>query len=118
MTPPATSIEVDGAGRVGRATAPAMPVVHAQGAPLLALPLLHAMEDPPGSKRVIDDIAVLEPAPAVSARIFAMNLSVLQDRGEVQRRPDLERGLGAIAAGAEASPIVWEMRQLAFRRAS
>jgi hypothetical protein len=39
-----------------------------------------------------------------------MNLSVPQDKGEVRHRPDLERGLGAIAAGARASPIVWEMR--------
>jgi hypothetical protein len=40
----------------------AIPVVHAQGARLLAGPLLHAMENPPGSERVVDQIAVLNPA--------------------------------------------------------
>jgi SAM-dependent methyltransferase len=94
----------------------AIPVVHAQGARLLAGPLLHAMGNPPGCERIVDEITVLEPPPAVSARIFAMNLSVLQDRGEVPHRPDLEQGLQAIAGGRNSRPIVWEMRQLAFRR--
>ncbi len=93
-------------------------VVVAQGAMLLAGPLLHAMPDPPGAERVADGVVVFTPAPAESARIFAMNLDVLVERGETAARPDLALALAEIANGArpDAAPVTWRLRQLALRR--
>ena len=95
----------------------ATPVVEAQGARLLAGPVLAAMPDPPGTERVADDVVSFSPSPAESALIFAMNLAVLADRGEVSPQPALAADLAAIAEGArDAEPVVWRVRQLAFRR--
>jgi SAM-dependent methyltransferase len=95
----------------------ALPVVEAQGARLLAGPVLAAMPDPPGTERVADDVVSFTPPPAESARIFGMNLAVLVERGEIPPHPDLAADLAAIADGVrEGQPVVWRMRQIAFRR--
>jgi trans-aconitate 2-methyltransferase len=95
----------------------AIPVVEAQGAQLLAGPVLASMPDPPGTERVADDVVSFTPPPAESALIFGMNLAVLVDRGELPPQLTLAADLRGIADGArEAEPVVWRMRQLAFRR--
>jgi hypothetical protein len=94
----------------------AEPVVARQGASLIAGPLLHAMADPPTSARLADDVVTFSPSAAASARIFAMNLAVLVERGEIDPRPDLATALDGIAAGREAAPVVWRVRQMALRR--
>jgi trans-aconitate 2-methyltransferase len=96
----------------------ATPVVVAQGATLLAGPLVHAMPDPPRVGRVADDVVVFTPAPADSAQIFAMNLEVLVEQGENAPRPDLAAALNEIANGGRpnAAPVTWRLRQIAFRR--
>ncbi|MDP9331270.1 MAG: methyltransferase domain-containing protein [Actinomycetota bacterium] len=93
-------------------------VVVAQGAVLLAGPLLHAMPDPPGAERVADGVVEFTPEAAASARIFAMNLDVLGERGETAPRPDLAAALDEIASDArpDAAPVIWRLRQLALRR--
>ena len=49
--------------------------------------------------------------------MFAMNLAVLTDRGEVAARPALAAALEAIATGARAAePVRWRVRQLAWER--
>lgn len=95
----------------------ALPVVRAQGGELLVGPTLHAMADPPGTVRDLDDVATFTPPAAVSARIFEMNLAVLVERHEIAPRPDLAEALGD-AAGVRrtALPTTWHVRQLAFRR--
>ena len=75
----------------------AIPVVEAQGARLLAGPVLAAMPDQPGTERVADDVVSFTPSPAESALIFAMNLAVLADRGEVPPQAALAADLAAIA---------------------
>jgi hypothetical protein len=95
----------------------ALPVVEAQGARLLAGPVLASMPDPPGTERVADDVVSFTPSPAESALIFGMNLAVLVERGEVPPQPVLATDLQGIADGTrDAEPVVWRMRQLAFRR--
>ncbi|MGZ4149406.1 MAG: class I SAM-dependent methyltransferase [Actinomycetota bacterium] len=95
----------------------AVPVVRSQGGVLLVGPTLHEMSDPPGTERDHEEVASFTPPAATSARIFAMNLAVLTERGEIEPRPELAAGLEAIAAGrALAEPVTWRMRQLALRR--
>jgi SAM-dependent methyltransferase len=95
----------------------AVPVVRSQGGALLVGPALHAMSDPPGTERVHDEVASFTPPAATSARIFAMNLAVLTERGEIAPHPDLAAELDAVADGrAHAAPVTWRMRQLALRR--
>jgi trans-aconitate 2-methyltransferase len=95
----------------------AIPVVRAQGAELMAGPRLHAMPDPPGLERLADSVVTLRPPVAISARIFGLNLAVLTERGEIGPRPDLAQDLAAIAEGdRRAHPVIWQMRQIAFRR--
>ncbi|MEO8477529.1 MAG: class I SAM-dependent methyltransferase [Actinomycetota bacterium] len=95
----------------------ALPVVEAQGARLLAGPVLAAMPDPTGMERIADDVVSFTPSAAESARIFGMNLAVLVDRDEVSLQPALAAYLAAIADGTRRpEPVVWRMRQLAFRR--
>ena len=95
----------------------ALPVVEAQGARLIVGALLAAMPDPAGTERVTDDVVTLTPPSAESARIFGMNLAVLVERGEIRPQPGLAAYLAAIADGSRgAEPVVWRMRQLAFRR--
>jgi len=49
--------------------------------------------------------------------VFAMNLAVLTERGEVASHPALAEALGAIAAGVRpAEPVRWRVRQLAWER--
>jgi trans-aconitate 2-methyltransferase len=95
----------------------AIPVVTAQGARLLVGEALHAMPDPEGTQRVHDQVVPLTPPASVTARIFAMNLAVLTERGEVGPRPDLAEGLAAIGDGRrEAAPVAWRLRQIAWQR--
>lgn len=94
----------------------AEPVVARQGASLIAGPTLHGMPDPPTSARLADDVVVFSPPAAASARIFATNLAVLTARGEAEPRPDLAAALDEIAAGRQAAPVVWRLRQMVFRR--
>jgi SAM-dependent methyltransferase len=95
----------------------ALAVVRAQGGALFVGPILHEAVDPPGLERVADDVASFDPEPADTARVFAMNLAVLVDRGEVAARPDLAAQLDAIAGGARtAEPVRWRVRQIAWER--
>ncbi|MGZ5350397.1 MAG: hypothetical protein ACXWZU_09320 [Actinomycetota bacterium] len=75
------------------------------------------MPDPSGTERLADDVVSFTPSSAESALIFGMNLAVLVDRGEVLPQPALAADLRGIADGEhDAEPVVWRMRQLAFRR--
>ena len=96
----------------------AKPVVASQGARLFAGPWLHEMPDPAGTERLIDEVATVTPQASVSARICAMNVAVLTERGEIQPRPELEAALNAIAHGSKAGavPAVWSLRQIVLRR--
>jgi trans-aconitate 2-methyltransferase len=95
----------------------AVPVVRSQGGVLLVGPALHAMADPPVTQRTHDEVASFTPSAATSARIFAMNLAVLTERGEIAPRPDLAAELDAVASGrVHGEPVTWRMRQLALRR--
>jgi SAM-dependent methyltransferase len=93
-----------------------IPTVRSGGGHLLVGSILGAMQDPAGTSRVHDEVIEFDPPVAVTARIFAMTLSVLVETGEVASRPDLGDGLEAIAAGAPSAPITWRMRQMAFER--
>lgn len=93
----------------------ARPVVAAQGADLYVGPLLHGMEDPPGTERIVDRTAMFTPPAALSARIFAMNLAVLTDHGETEPRPDLAVPLESIARTGHGRPATWRVRQIGFR---
>lgn len=95
----------------------ALAVIRREGGALLVGPALHEMRDPPGTERIHDEVATFTPAPAVTARIFSMNLAVLVERAETDPRPDLADELAAIADGRlRAEPVGWSMRQVAFRR--
>jgi len=95
----------------------ALAVIRQQGGALFVGPVLHAAADPPGLARVHDGVAGFTPPVADSAHVFAMNLAVLVDRGEIAPRPDLTGELEAIASGARpAEPVRWRVRQLAWER--
>jgi SAM-dependent methyltransferase len=95
----------------------ALAVIRREGGALLVGPALHAMPDPPGTERVHDGVAAFAPPSAVTARIFAMNLAVLVERGETDPRPELAEELAAIADGrAPAEVVEWSMRQVVLRR--
>ena len=95
----------------------ALRVIERQGGSLFVGPVLSAMADPPGVERVDDRLVTLEPAPALIARVFSMNLSVLVEQGEVDPRPDIAEALTSIAAGGDdPRPVSWSMRLCAFRR--
>ena len=95
----------------------ALAVVRAEGGDLFVGPRLHAEPDPPGLARLHDAIVTFEPTPGETARVFAMNLQVLTERGEVSPRPDLASALTSIADGARSpAPVRWHVRQLAWER--
>ena len=96
----------------------AKPVVASQGARLFAGPWLHEMPDPEGTERVHDEVARVEPSASDSARICAMNVAVLTERGEIEPRPEIQRELSVIADGqkADVTPAVWSLRQIVLRR--
>jgi SAM-dependent methyltransferase len=93
----------------------AMGVVERSGGRLLAGPELGAMSEPPGARRIGDDVITLDATAAEVAPIFGMNLRVLAERGEIEPRPRLERELAAIAERGGGS-IEWRIRQISFRR--
>jgi hypothetical protein len=95
----------------------ALAVVRREGGALFVGPLLQAADDPRGLARVHDRVVTFAPPPAETARVFAMNLQVLTERGETDARPALAAGLDAIAAGSKpAEPVRWHVRQLAWER--
>jgi SAM-dependent methyltransferase len=95
----------------------ALAVVRAQGGALFVGPILHAASDPAGLRRVHDAVATFAPPADATARVFAMNLEVLTQRGEVAPRPELGAELAAIADGRRpAEPVRWQVRQLAWER--
>jgi trans-aconitate 2-methyltransferase len=95
----------------------ALAAIRAQGGVLFVGPALHASRDPAGLARAHDDVAAFAPAAAETARVFAMNLTVLTERGEVSPRADLATALEAIASGVRhAEPVRWRVRQLAWER--
>ena len=93
----------------------AMEVVERSGGRLLAGPELGAMPEPPGTQRIWDEVVTLDTSAAAVAPIFAMNLRVLAERGEIEPQLRLEKELAAIAGRGGAS-IEWRIRQAAFRR--
>ena len=95
----------------------ALAVIRAQGGALFVGPALHGARDPAGLVRVHDEVVAFAPAAAETARVFAMNLAVLTERGEVSPRADLATALEAIASGVRtAEPVRWRVRQLAWER--
>jgi SAM-dependent methyltransferase len=95
----------------------ALAVVREQGGALFVGPALRAAPDPTGLERTHDAVATFAPSPGETARVFAMNLRVLTDRGEVEARPSLADALDAIVAGRRsADPVRWHVRQLAWER--
>jgi trans-aconitate 2-methyltransferase len=95
----------------------ALAVVRAQGGVLFVGPILHSAVDPGGLTRTHDEVATFAPPPGDTARVFAMNLRVLTDRGEVDARPSLAAALDAIVTGDRPSaPVRWHVRQLAWER--
>ena len=95
----------------------ALAVIRAQGGVLFVGPALHEAADPSGIERVHDRVSAFVPPAIDTARVFAMNLAVLTDRGEVAASPALAAALEAIATGARAAePVRWRVRQLAWER--
>jgi trans-aconitate 2-methyltransferase len=95
----------------------ALAVVRTEGGALFVGPILHAASDPARLRRVHDSVATFAPPADATARVFAMNLEVLTQRGEVEPRPELGAQLAAIADGSlPAEPVRWHVRQLAWER--
>jgi len=95
----------------------AIAVVVAQGGELFVGPRLHAMPDPDGCERVHDAVASFSPPSTLTARVFRMNLAVLEERGETPPRPDLAASLDELGSGARGGePATWCVRQIAWRR--
>jgi trans-aconitate 2-methyltransferase len=95
----------------------ALAVVRAQGGALFVGPILHEASDPTGFHRVHDEVVSFAPPAGDTARVFAMNLEVLTQRGEVEPRPHLADELAAIAEGRRpAEAVRWDIRQLAWER--
>jgi trans-aconitate 2-methyltransferase len=92
-------------------------VIRAQGAELFVGPQLHAMSDPIGTARLADEVVSFAPPLATTASVFAMNLGVLTDRGEVEPMPELAEGLEAVVNGEPAAAATWRARHVVFRRA-
>jgi trans-aconitate 2-methyltransferase len=90
-------------------------VIAREGAELYVGPAVHAMADPPGTERTVDQVVAFTPDVSTTATVFAMNLEVLVRRGEIAPRPDLAASLDAIAAGAPAPAPTWHVRQIALR---
>lgn len=77
---------------------------------------LDAMPDPAGLSRAASDVVILDVEPADAATIFAMNVAVLTQRGEIAPDPELTGELAAIAERHQAAETSWSVRQLAFER--
>jgi hypothetical protein len=91
-------------------------VVERAGGRLVAGPELAAMPDPPGTERVADDAVLMDVSPSDTATIFAMNLAVLVEDGEVEPQPELAAALADVEQRSSGH-IEWRVRQIAFRRA-
>ncbi len=77
---------------------------------------LEASPDPPGLSRIASDVVAREVEPVDAAKIFAMNVAVLTERGEMEPDPELARVLVTIAERNRAAETNWAVRQLAFQR--
>ena len=91
-------------------------VVERAGGRLIAGPELTTMPDPPGTARIADDAVLMNVSSSDTATIFAMNLAVLIEDGEVEPQLELAAAL-ADAAERDSGHIEWRVRQIAFRRA-
>ncbi len=91
-------------------------VVERAGGRLVAGPELATMPDPPGTERVADDAVLMDVSPSDTATIFAMNLAVLVEDGEIEPQPELASALADVAE-RRSGRIEWRVRQIAFRRA-
>jgi SAM-dependent methyltransferase len=94
----------------------AVPVVRRQGGEMFVGPVVHAMAEPFGCRRVHDGVATVRPSAPTTARMFGMNLDVLVERGETPPRPHIADGLRTKAERDDVVPVVWRMRQVAFER--
>jgi SAM-dependent methyltransferase len=95
----------------------ALHVVRREGGSLFVGPILRDADDPAGCRRIADAVASFAPVAADTARVFAMNLAVLTERGEIGARPALADALAAIGRGERhAEPVRWQVRQLAWER--
>lgn len=95
----------------------ALAVIRAEGGSLFVGPALHEAPDPAGLVRVHDQVAAISPAPADTARVFAMNLHVLAQNGGSRPRPELASDLASIATGERHSmPVRWRFRHIAWER--
>ncbi|MCB1019566.1 MAG: methyltransferase [Acidobacteria bacterium] len=95
-----------------------------QGSTLFVGPALAALEDPPGLERVLDRAYSL-PVPAHDAALmFKMNVPNWRDRPFIRARCSedeiaaLEAELDRLHQAAEGEPVLWELRQIAWRRSS
>ena len=91
-------------------------VVERAGGRLIAGPELATMPDPPGTERVANDAVLMDVSPSDTATIFAMNLAVLVEDGEIEQQPQLAAALADVAERSSGH-IEWRVRQIAFRRA-
>lgn len=91
-------------------------VVERAGGRLVAGPELADMPDPPGTHRVVDDAVLMDVSPSDTATIFAMNLAVLVEDGEVEPQPELAAALADVGERSSGH-IEWRVRQIAFRGA-
>src|SRR2546428_668511 len=71
---------------------------------------------PRGLSGIASDVVALEVEPVDAAKIFAMNVAVLTERGEMEPDPELARALATIAERNRAAETNWSVRQLAFQR--
>ena len=92
-------------------------VVERAGGRLVAGPELAAMPDPPGTERLVNDVKLMDVSPSETATIFAMNLAVLVEDGEIQPQPELASALADVAERGSGA-IEWRVRQIALRRAT
>lgn len=90
-------------------------VVERAGGRLVAGPELAAMPEPPGTERFMNDATLMDVSPSDTATIFAMNLAVLVEGGEVDQQSGLAAALDDIAERG-AGTVEWRVRQIAFRR--
>ncbi|MEZ5395906.1 MAG: class I SAM-dependent methyltransferase [Bryobacterales bacterium] len=93
-----------------------------QGSTLFVGPALAALEDPPGLDRVLDRAYPLPVCAQDAALMFKMNVPNWRDRPFIRARHSgeeiaaLEAELEHLHQAAEGEPVLWELRQMAWRR--